>query len=57
LRPGLSTQAGGDTDAELLQTWFNREVVGIFKQHHAFDAEGSFIGDASYLFVPDNESY
>jgi hypothetical protein len=47
----------GDTDAQLLQTWFNREVVGIFKQHHAFDAEGIFIGDASYLFVPDNERY
>ena len=47
----------GDTDAELLQAWFNREVVGIFKQHHAFDAEGIFIGDASYLFVPDNEHY
>src|SRR5260370_31163940 len=47
----------GDTDAPLLQSWFNREVVGIFKQHHAFDAEGIFIGDASYLFVPDNERY
>ena len=47
----------GDTDAQLLQTWFNREVVGVFKQHHAFDAEGIFIGDASYLFVPDNGSY
>ena len=47
----------GDTDAELLATWFNRDVVGIFKQHHAFDAEGIFIGDASYLFVPDNERY
>lgn len=47
----------GDTDAQLLQTWFNRAVVGIFKQHHAFDAEGIFIGDASYLFVPDNERY
>ena len=46
-----------DTDAELLQSWFNREVVGIFRQHHAFDAEGIFIGDASYLFVPDNEHY
>jgi hypothetical protein len=46
-----------DTDAELLQTWFNRDVVGIFKQHHAFDEEGIFIGDASYLFVPDNEHY
>lgn len=47
----------GDTDESLLQSWFNREVVGIFKQHHAFDAEGIFIGDASYLFVPDNEHY
>jgi hypothetical protein len=27
-------------------------VVGLFKQHHAFDAEGIFIGDATYLFVP-----
>jgi hypothetical protein len=45
------------TDAELLQAWFNREVTGIFKQHHAFDPEGLFIGDATYLFVPDNEAY
>ena len=40
-----------------LQTWFNREVVGIFKQHHVWDAEGIFIGDATYLFVPDNPKY
>ena len=40
-----------------LQTWFNREVVGIFQQHHAWDAEGIFIGDATYLFVPDNPRY
>jgi Transposase DDE domain len=46
-----------DTDADKLQTWFNRDVVGIFQQHHAFDAEGIFIGDGSYLFVPDNDSY
>jgi len=45
------------TDAQLLQTWFNRDVVGIFKQHHVFDPEGIFIGDASYLFVPDNPRY
>lgn len=45
------------TEAELLMTWFNRDVVGIFKQRHAFDPEGIFIGDASYLFVPDNERY
>lgn len=45
------------TDESLLMDWFNRDVVGIFKQHHAFDREGIFIGDATYLFVPDNENY
>ncbi|MGH7221086.1 MAG: hypothetical protein ACREI1_12265, partial [Nitrospiraceae bacterium] len=45
------------TEADLLQQWFNREVTGIFKQHHAFDPEGIFIGDGTYLFVPDNEAY
>jgi hypothetical protein len=45
------------TDAGRLMTWFNRDVVGIFKQHHAFDPEGLFVGDGSYLFVPDNPHY
>lgn len=45
------------TAAEKLQSWFNREVVGIFKQHHALDTEGIFIGDATYLFVPNNNKY
>ena len=45
------------TGAQGLQAWFNRDVVGIFKQHHAFDPEGIFIGDATYLFVPDNPRY
>jgi Transposase DDE domain len=45
------------TDADLLQQWFNRDVTGIFKQHHAFDSEGVFIGDGTYLFVPDNQAY
>lgn len=45
------------TDAGQLMTWFNRDVVGIFKQHHAFDSEGLFVGDSSYLFVPDNPRY
>jgi hypothetical protein len=45
------------TDADKLQSWFNRDVVGIFKQHHALDSEGIFIGDATYLFVPDNRNY
>lgn len=45
------------TNVNELQSWFNREVVGIFKQHHALDPEGIFIGDATYLFVPDNDRY
>lgn len=45
------------TDAALLTQWFNRDAVGIFKTHHALDSEGIFIGDATYLFVPDNERY
>lgn len=45
------------TDAGRLTAWFNRDVVGIFKSHHAFDSEGLFIGDATYLFVPDNPRY
>ena len=35
------------TDADDLQSWFNRDVVEIFKQHHALDSEGIFIGDAT----------
>jgi hypothetical protein len=45
------------TGAEQLMTWFNRDVTGIYKQHHAFDPEGLFVGDATYLFVPDNPHY
>jgi len=46
-----------DTEAGELESWFNRDVVGIFKQHHAIDSEGIFIGDGTYLFVPDNDKY
>lgn len=45
------------TGAEQLLTWFNRDVVGIFIAHQFYDPEGVFIGDASYLFVPDNPRY
>jgi hypothetical protein len=46
-----------NTTPDRLEGWFNREVVGILKQHKAFDPEGIFMGDASCLFVPDNEHY
>lgn len=46
-----------DTKPDLLETWFNRDAAGLFKKHKVFDPEGIFIGDASYLFVPDNPAY
>ena len=46
-----------DTDAEALMRWFCTEVVRISRSSRAFDKEGIFIGDASYLFVPDNPNY
>ncbi|MBI5470657.1 transposase [Candidatus Kaiserbacteria bacterium] len=45
------------TDAQRLMAWFNSEVAKVFKLHKAFDPEGIFSGDASYLFVPDNPAY
>jgi len=46
-----------DTDAEALLGWFNRDVAKLFAARRAFDKEGTFIGDASYLFVADNPHY
>ena len=37
--------------------WFNREAPRCLRSLGLFDPEGLFIGDASYLFVPDNEHY
>ena len=45
------------TDEQRLMGWFNGDVPKILKLHKAFDAEGIFSGDASYLFVPDNPAY
>lgn len=46
-----------DTDADALMRWFSTDVAEVFKSQRAFDKEGIFIGDASYLFVPDNPNY
>jgi len=46
-----------DTDAERLHVWFNGEVPRALRSLKLFDEEGLFIGDASYLFVPDNKRY
>jgi len=46
-----------DTNSERLHAWFNRQVPRCLRSLGLFDPEGLFIGDASYLFVPDNEHY
>jgi Transposase DDE domain len=45
------------TDVDRLHAWFNREVPRCLRSLRLFDEEGLFIGDGSYLFVPDNEHY
>lgn len=37
--------------------WFNGPVQETFQRYGYFDPAGVFIGDASYLFVPDNPAY
>jgi len=47
-----------DTDARALIRWYNSDVArALFNRRGIYDPEGIFIGDASYLFVPDNPNY
>lgn len=46
-----------DTGSAELLNWFNSSVQQAFRTHRYYDKEGLFIGDGSYLFVPDNEKY
>ncbi|MGC9969667.1 MAG: transposase [Bryobacteraceae bacterium] len=46
-----------DTEADRLHAWCNREVPRCLRSLRLLDEEGLFIGDGSYLFVPDNERY
>ena len=46
-----------DTDAEALMRWFCDDALRVFRNQRIFDKEGIFIGDGSYLFVPDNPNY
>jgi hypothetical protein len=45
------------TEAEQLLGWYNRQMPLVLQQQWLFDPEGIFVGDASYVFVPDNENY
>lgn len=46
-----------DTDPLKLVEWFNRDIVRLFKKHKLFTKDGYWIGDGSYVFVPDNDAY
>jgi hypothetical protein len=46
-----------DTEPQLLQEWYNRQVAALYQELGAFDDEGLFIADGTYLFVPDNARY
>src|SRR5271155_2541420 len=46
-----------DTGPEPLQDWYNRHVAALYQELGAFDDEGVFIADGTYLFVPDNSRY
>ena len=48
---------GRDTPAGKLMQWFNVDVTRVFRTQRVFDKEGIFIGDGSYIFVPDNPAY
>jgi Transposase DDE domain len=45
------------TEPKGLQQWYNQQVVAVYKDLGAFDAEGLFLADGTYLFVPDNPRY
>ena len=46
-----------DVSAAAWLEWFNGSVQQVFQADGFFDPEGIFIGDGSYLFVPDNPAY
>lgn len=45
------------TDAAKVEHWYNTDVARLWKTRHAYDPQGVFIGDATYVFVPDNPAY
>lgn len=46
-----------DVPATKWQEWFKGSVQQVFHRYGFFDPEGIFLGDGSYLFVPDNPAY
>lgn len=45
------------TEFDKLLSWYNTQIPQLLKSQGLFDHEGIFIGDASHIFIPDNEHY
>jgi hypothetical protein len=45
------------TDPRSLEHWYGTSVASYFRDQGAYDSEGVFFVDGSYLFVPDNKNY
>ena len=45
------------TAPDELERWYNRHVAQLYGEMDAYDQDGIFLGDGSYLFVPDNKNY
>ena len=45
------------TDAAALAKWYSEQMPRLLAARKMFDTEGIFIGDASYIFVPNNKKY
>jgi hypothetical protein len=50
-------KAARDVADSRWQDWFNGPVQQVFQKYGFFDPGGIFIGDGTYLFVPDNPHY
>ena len=46
-----------DTSPDELERWYNEQAAVLFAELGAYDSEGLFIGDGTYLFIPDNPRY
>jgi len=46
-----------DLPAQRWMDWFNGPVQRVFQARGFFDPAGIFVGDGSYLFVPDNPAF
>lgn len=46
-----------DVPAQQWLAWYNGPGQQVFQRYGFFDPAGIFVGDGSYLFVPDNPAY